>query len=87
MNIRLENLQSDGQLTSLIAGIFIIVPLLLYVVYQRLFSPLASIPGPLWASLSRWWLAYRAWRGGTHILMPNLHKQYGPVVRIAPDEV
>ncbi|KAL9093089.1 MAG: hypothetical protein Q9159_000448 [Coniocarpon cinnabarinum] len=63
------------------------VPLILYVVYQRLFSPLAGIPGPFLASVSRFWLTYVVWKGGMHERLPALHRQYGPLVRMAPNEV
>ncbi|KAL9059452.1 MAG: hypothetical protein Q9162_001150 [Coniocarpon cinnabarinum] len=55
------------------------VPLILYVVYQRLFSPLAGIPGPFLASVSRFWLTYVVWKGGMHERLPALHHQYGPL--------
>lgn len=70
-----------------VAALAACIPFLLYVVYQRLFSPLANIPGPYLASITRLWLAYNTWRGGTHEFLPALHRKYGPVVRIAPDEV
>ena len=58
-----------------------------YVVYQRFFSPLAGIPGPFSASLSRWWLVKKTRGGQMHRDMIMLHDHYGPLVRIAPDEV
>jgi hypothetical protein len=35
----------------------------IYVVYQRFFHPLASIPGPFSASLSRLWMTKHSWDG------------------------
>ena len=60
---------------------------LLYVAYQRLFSPLASIPGPLNASLSKWWLIKHTRKGDFHRQIVHLHSVYGPLVRIAPNQV
>lgn len=59
----------------------------LYVVYQRLLSPFSRIPGPFWASLSRLWLAWHAYKGDVHAVTVRLHEKYGKVVRIAPSEV
>lgn len=58
-----------------------------YIVYQRTFSPLANIPGPFWASLTRWWLVKLHHRTDVNRQIMALHDKYGPIVRIAPDEV
>ena len=59
-----------------------------YIIYQRRFSPLAGVPGPVLASLSNLWWTLKiitqrdqAWEA------VRLHKKYGPVVRIGPNEV
>ncbi|KAL4806094.1 cytochrome P450 [Aspergillus unguis] len=56
---------------------------LLYLTYTT--RSLRSIPGPFWARFTRLWYFRRLWNG--HFEEDNiaLHKQYGPVVRIAPD--
>lgn len=59
----------------------------IYVVYQRVFSPLARIPGPFGASLSRLWIAKHSWQGDMHRQMLFLHSKYGHVVRTGPNEV
>ena len=58
-----------------------------YIVYERFFSPLAGIPGPFWASLTRLWIVHLSWIGTTHEVIPELHKKYGNLVRTAPNEV
>ncbi|KIX93851.1 uncharacterized protein Z520_10476 [Fonsecaea multimorphosa CBS 102226] len=58
-----------------------------WVAYMRLFHPLAGIPGPFWASLSRTWLAFHVYRGHIDTLQRDLHDKLGDIVRIAPDEV
>lgn len=55
-----------------------------YIVYQRWLSPLAGIPGPFLASLTSLWLAYAYRRGDWHRYSIQLHKTYGPIVRVAP---
>ncbi|KZO90145.1 cytochrome P450 [Calocera viscosa TUFC12733] len=64
-----------------------IVALLGYVVKQWFFHPLAKYRGPFLASLTNLWSAYLAFRGDWHVVMDQLHKKYGPIVRIAPNEV
>lgn len=61
--------------------------LFLWILYQRVFSPFAKVPGPFWASLSRVWLAWHSYTGDLHVVMMRLHEVHGKVVRIAPGEV
>lgn len=49
---------------------------LLWMVYARTFHPLAKIPGPLWASVSRTWLMYRMYLGDLEIHQRTLHERY-----------
>ncbi|KAL3417395.1 hypothetical protein PVAG01_11395 [Phlyctema vagabunda] len=58
-----------------------------WIVYQRFLSPLADVPGPFWASVTRFWYFHRISAGDMHRYTKDLHRQYGPLVRIAPDEV
>ena len=58
-----------------------------YVFYQRFISPLAKVPGPLGASLSRLWLVKHTREGRLHRELLELHAQHGPLVRIAPNEL
>ncbi|KAI5785117.1 cytochrome P450 [Pyronema domesticum] len=58
-----------------------------WVVYQRVFSPYAKIPGPFWASITRFWYLNRIIEEDMHQYTKQLHKKYGPLVRIAPNEV
>lgn len=55
--------------------------------YKRYASPLRKYPGPFLASFSRLWKVMSTARGRTHLDHIKLHKKYGPVVRIAPNEV
>jgi cytochrome P450 len=51
------------------------------------FSPLARIPGPKSFAITRWRLAYEDYRGTRTRKIFELHKRYGPVVRVGPTEV
>lgn len=56
-------------------------------VYNIFFHPLSSFPGPkLWATSRLPW-NYFNFRGRLGWRIRDLHKQYGPVVRIAPNEL
>lgn len=69
--------------------IYILLPVLLtaYILYQRLFHPLASIPGPFLASLTNWWQVRATRTDAWHRIVVSLHEKYGPIVRIAPNEI
>ncbi|KAJ6451361.1 cytochrome P450 [Mycena vitilis] len=49
--------------------------------------PLAHIPGPLLFKTSNLVIAYHAISGRRNVLMEELHKRYGKVVRIGSDQV
>jgi len=65
----------------------ILVLVLSYTAYNRFFHPLAKIPGPFLASISPLWLTYQGWYAQRPTVELALHRKYGSVVRIAPDEV
>ncbi|KAI9713247.1 MAG: hypothetical protein M1820_001234 [Bogoriella megaspora] len=58
-----------------------------YVIYQRYLHPLAGIPGPFWASLSRLWLVKHCRDGDMHRVMIALHERHGKLIRIGPNEL
>ena len=58
-----------------------------YIVYYRYLHPLARYPGPFWASLTNLWCTRLSIRGDWPQTLQELHNLYGPVIRIAPNEV
>ena len=68
---------------------FLSLPLLLVTraLYKRYASPLRKYPGPLLASFSRLWKVRSTASGQTQYDHIRIHEKYGPVVRIAPNEV
>ncbi|KAI8634708.1 cytochrome P450 family protein [Xylariaceae sp. FL1651] len=58
-----------------------------YIIYQCVFSPIASFPGPFAAKLSSAWHVYAIRKGRWHRDLVDLHRRYGPVVRIGPNEL
>ena len=66
------------------------LPFLLLVLrsfYRVLLHPLSHIPGPLLPSITSAWLNYHAYIGDEASSVHDLHKKYGPVVRIGPNDV
>jgi hypothetical protein len=56
-------------------------------VYNITFHPLRRYPGPLFWAISRLPWAAISFAGKLPFRVAALHAQYGPVVRIAPDEL
>ena len=67
----------------LVAGIGFVLSLF----YERVLLPLSSIPGPFLASLTRLWITKLAWDGDMPGTILELHRKYGRVVRVAPNEM
>lgn len=67
----------------------LVIPLLITLHYlrRRYMSPLRKYPGPFIASVSRVWKTISTASGHTHLDFIELHKRYGPIVRIAPNEL
>ncbi|TQN64417.1 Cytochrome P450 monooxygenase, partial [Colletotrichum shisoi] len=61
--------------------------LLLNAIRTRYLSPLRRYPGPFLASTTRLWKVLSTASRKTHLHHIALHRRYGPVVRIAPNEV
>ncbi|KAF5357171.1 hypothetical protein D9756_006863 [Leucocoprinus leucothites] len=61
----------------------------LLALYRLYFHPLAKYPGPALAALSDYYVAYYdLWMGGGLVKqLEKLHKTYGPVVRIGPNQL
>lgn len=55
--------------------------------YRLCLHPLSNVPGPRLAAISSAWYAYHVRNGHMLHLGKTLHKRYGPVVRVRPDEV
>lgn len=71
------------QYTPLLAVVYLIS----FLVYRAFFHPLSKVPGPLICRLSSIWTWYHSYIGDEGSQINALHDKYGPVVRIAPNEV
>lgn len=71
----------------LTTGIIVGVLNLLYILYARETTPLRRIPGPFLASITKLWVVQKQRSFKRPLVDIDLHKKYGPIVRIAPNEV
>lgn len=64
---------------SLLCATYAVLALIVYwcfwAVYSRTIHPLAKVPGPVWASLSRTWLMYLMYRGDYQLVHLALHEK------------
>ncbi|KAE9370408.1 putative cytochrome P450 [Stipitochalara longipes BDJ] len=56
-------------------------------IYHALFSPLSKLPGPKHSLFSEIYLIIQEFTGKRREYIHELHKRYGPVVRLGPNEV
>ncbi|KAJ5128302.1 hypothetical protein N7448_002020 [Penicillium atrosanguineum] len=56
-------------------------------IYNIFFHPLARVPGPKIAACTSLWLAYHTYIGDECTVVFDLHRKYGPVLRVAPNDV
>lgn len=66
----------------------LLLPILyaLSVIYLEFRNPLRNIPGPTLANYTRFWLLKAVASRNWHKIITDLHRRYGPIVRIAPNE-
>jgi hypothetical protein len=77
------------QILSLSLGNTVLLLSALYTVFllvQFALDPLRDIPGPLLARFTRFWYFFEIYKGSFERSNIELHKKYGPIVRIAPAE-
>ncbi|OAP59663.1 hypothetical protein AYL99_06961 [Fonsecaea erecta] len=73
----------------ILAVAFTIVYCLVLAIYRVFFHPIAHFPGPKLAGLTRWYEFYYEiiQKGQMTFHIQDLHKQYGPIVRVTPNEL
>ena len=57
------------------------------IAYDAFASPIKHVPGPFYSRFTRLPLKLAIMSGRRSFFVDDLHKQYGPVVRIAPTEI
>ncbi|CAN9246732.1 unnamed protein product [Alternaria alternata] len=80
-----QQLENVPQAVAIVAiAIFVLTSVIIYGCYLH---PLAHVPGPFLAKFSPIWGMRALYRMKFNSDLQALHKKYGPVVRIAPNEV
>ncbi|KAI0170736.1 cytochrome P450 [Pestalotiopsis sp. NC0098] len=72
---------------GVLVGVGALLLLILRSVFNALRSPLTSVPGPWHTRFTKWPLKLAVLTGRRIHHVDALHRAYGPIVRIAPDEV
>ena len=67
--------------------LYISVLSVLYISYSSFISPLRNIPGPFFARHTSLWLVHITRQRNRHLHDINLHKTYGPIVRVGPSQI
>ncbi|KAI2963495.1 hypothetical protein CBS147324_8989 [Aspergillus niger] len=68
-------------------GLWCAAILILVFLYQRLSSPISKLPGPWYTKLTSLVIKYHEFSASRRVFIHQLHKRYGNIVRIAPNEV
>lgn len=71
---------------DLLFGVSIVL-ICFFISYRIHWHPLSHIPGPTLAKITGQWRNIRYWRGTWHDDILQVHRKYGRIVRIAPNEV
>lgn len=82
-----EAISARERQTTTLALSVLIFTLIFYAIYQTYLHPLSKFPGPPSARYLPSWRNKRYWRGTWHNDILEVHKKYGNVVRIAPNEL
>ncbi|KAK1453369.1 cytochrome P450 [Colletotrichum melonis] len=92
-----RNFQAMGLFANLLAiaakeslKILLVAPLAtlsIYFFFHIFLHPLRKVPGPWKATISPLWLWYHSYIGDETTSIEALHRFYGPVVRIGPNDV
>ncbi|KAL3477735.1 cytochrome P450 [Aspergillus californicus] len=83
--VRIENMNTPLLAQGAVIGL--LTYWALWTFYTRWFHPLSKFPGPFWGSVTRVWTVLHMLPGDAEKTQLKLHAKYGPVVRIAPNEL
>ena len=67
--------------------VFLAAAKCVHYVYRILFHPLRHVPGPIVAKCTNLWLYYHYFVGDQCTIIKRLHEQYGPMLRVGPNDV
>ncbi|KAK7178821.1 hypothetical protein DPSP01_014343 [Paraphaeosphaeria sporulosa] len=78
---------SPGQSVAISSGVLLFIYIIANAIYRLYFHPLARFPGPLFARLTPIPATWSLLRGRIPFYVKACHDKYGPIVRIAPNEL
>lgn len=75
--------------STLVKAIFaaLVILRIFYAILASVLSPLRKVPGPFAACFTKLWYFTRVAKGNFHHENTDLHRRYGPLVRVAPNSV
>lgn len=76
-------------LTSLLLSPYalLLLPIIYYLLPYIRNHAIRDIPGPKLAAFSNLWLLYQCRHGMRYLAVDQVHKTFGPLVRVQPDHV
>ncbi|KAI1473054.1 cytochrome P450 [Daldinia caldariorum] len=81
---------SDSYLSATLTATLTLAAILIYkyIIYPTVFSPLSRIPTPHWScSISPAWILWTRFNSRENRTLHAAHQQYGPIVRLGPNEL
>ena len=66
---------------------FLLILLVIHLLWNKFKPGLLKIPGPPIAAYTRLWRLINIWKGNAHLTAIELHKKYGPLVRVGPKHI
>lgn len=83
----LAHVKTAASLLDLIIPFATLLYLLTRTLYNLLFHPLRSYPGPLIWRATRLPYDWHTYHGTLHERIVTIHRHYGPIVRLSPNEL
>ncbi|PWY73733.1 cytochrome P450 [Aspergillus heteromorphus CBS 117.55] len=85
--LRIETIQALSSHPLPIAVLVIASAIFCRCFYRIYLHPLSAVPGPKLAACTSLWLTYHTYIGDECTVVYGLHQKYGPVLRVAPNDV
>ncbi|KAI0534869.1 cytochrome P450 [Xylaria digitata] len=84
---RINDLNSAIRVTSHAISSYIVSLFSSIIVYRKCFHRLRHFPGPPLAAITKLWHVQKGLDGKNHLLIEDLFKRYGPIIRTGPEEL
>ncbi|KAI0109866.1 cytochrome P450 [Daldinia grandis] len=81
------DISTGFKITSLIASSYATALFTSIVIYRKFFHRLRHFPGPWLAGATKFWHVWQCRTGKNFLVIEELRKKYGPVIRTGPEEI